>query len=62
MYSRISVTGRLRTALKSLAISTLVLVSSVAQAQETSYSATFKAEQGTNCGQRTGGPVARDQF
>lgn len=42
MYSRPSITGRLSLVLTSLAILTGVLVSSVAHAQETSYSASFK--------------------
>ena len=42
MYTRPSVIGRINLAMMSLAILTVVLVSSVAHAQETSYSASFK--------------------
>ena len=42
MYSLNSMTGRFKMALASLAISTFVLAGSAAQAQESSYSATFK--------------------
>lgn len=42
MYSRTSITSRSSLALKSLAISIIILASSVAEAQESSYTASFK--------------------